>query len=181
MNNNFDEQDQIFVDDLTFSETTNEIKGILSDIRNLLDILQGFSSQHARLIADAIEPAVEIPDEGDIPPLSVLITENTSSVRLEWQKNEIIRNLSGDMRSVRRRRIQLKDSGKYPKSMFDVIPPSDQRKFQDAEIALSKIRRQYTLIADMRKIIGRYEYALRTIAPIESPHTSDKLALTAFK
>ncbi|WP_448152088.1 conjugative transfer protein MobI(A/C) [Castellaniella caeni] len=173
MNNDFDGQDQILINDLTFSETTNEIRDILANIRNLIDILQDFSSQHARLIADAIEPAMEIPEEGDIPPLSVLMTENTSSVRLEWQKNEIIRNSSGDMRSVRRRRIQLNGSGKYPKSMFDVIPPSDQKRFQEAEISLSKIRRQYTLIADMRNIIDRYKYALRSIAPVESSTVSD--------
>ncbi len=174
MDNDFDEQDQILINDLTFSETTNEVKDILSDIRNLLAILQDFSSQHARLIADAIEPAVEIPDEGDIPPLSVLITENTSSVRLEWQKNEIIRNLSGDMRSVRRKRIQLKGNRKYPKSLFEIIPSSNRGRFQEAEVTLSKIRRQYMLIVDMRKIIDRYEYALRSIAPVESSHASDK-------
>src|SRR5690606_18963711 len=119
MNNDFDEQDQILINDLTFSETTSEIRDILVNIRNLIDILQDFSSQHARLVAEAIEPNVEIPEEGDIPPLSVLVTENTSSVRLEWQRNEIIRNFRGEIRAVRRRRIQLKNGGKYPKSMFD--------------------------------------------------------------
>lgn len=178
MNNDFDEQDQVLINDLTFSETASEIKNILVNIRNLIDILQDFSSQHARLIAEAIEPVVEIPEEWDIPPLSVLVTENTSNVRLEWQRNTIVRDANGGMKSVRRRPIKLAIGGRYPKAIFNVVQLSDRQRFQNAELSLSKIRRQNDLLAEIRKFINRYEYAQKSISPIDSSGSSDASALS---
>lgn len=178
MNDDFDERDQVLINDLTFSETTSEIRDILVNIRDLLGLLQDFSSQHARLIADAIEPTVEIPEEKDIPPLSVLIAESTSNIRLEWQRNKIVRDVNGSIKSVHRRPIKLAIGGRYPKAIFNVIQLSDRQRFQNAELSLSKIRRQNDLLAEIRKFINRYEYALKSIAPIESSVSSDDSALS---
>jgi len=173
-------QGAVFIDDMSFSQISREIESIIENIMDGLVLCEELGKQHAKIIANEIEPGEEpisgaqFVSDANIPPVSIKIIENLSSFRVEWQRNRIVMNNRGNFHSVQRKPIRMVSGRlRYSSSIFNAIDLEIRQKFILAEKSLAKIRRQQALLAEIRRLLRRLGYAAKGVVPLEDALSPD--------